>query len=396
MQVLVTASAHFAMTDDGSLWTSNASLHYSFWTRYLDVFDGVRLLVRANRSAEPPKGWKTATGPRISVIPIPDFASATGFAQNYRFIRKTVARALEGDDAIILRLPFFIGNEILRSVPASRPYGVEIVADPYDAYAPGANKHPLRPVLRWWFSRVLRDQCAHAAAAAYVTERALQTRYPCPSFSTNYSSIQLLDSDFVPAPRPPRYDPRTFTVITVGTLAQLYKAPDVLIDALGECVRAGTNLRLVVVGDGKYRPELEARAAGLGLQQHICFLGQLTTGDAVREELDQADLFVLPSRQEGLPKAMLEAMARGLPCVGSTVGGIPELLPAEDVVPPGDVFALATTIRAVLANPDRMAAMSARNLDKAREYREESLRARRIALYRTVQAKTEDWLKTRR
>jgi glycosyltransferase involved in cell wall biosynthesis len=179
----------------------------------------------------------------------------------------------------------------------------------------------------------------------------------------------------------------------VGTQAQLYKAPDVLIDAVATCVREGLDLKLVLVGDGKHRAELEAQAAALGLRERVCFRGQLTAGDAVRAELDQADLFVLPSHQEGLPRAMIEAMARGLPCIGSTVGGIPELLPLEDMVPPGDVIALAHKICEIVTNPERLARMSARNLEKAKEYRDEVLRERRDMFYHFVREKTEAWLK---
>jgi glycosyltransferase involved in cell wall biosynthesis len=93
---------------------------------------------------------------------------------------------------------------------------------------------------------------------------------------------------------------------------------------------------------------------------------------------------------------MLEAMARGLPCIGSTVGGIPELLPAEDLVPPGDAVALAAKIREVAADPERMARMSARNLAKAEEYRDEALRERRLAFYRYVRESTETWIRAAR
>jgi glycosyltransferase involved in cell wall biosynthesis len=112
----------------------------------------------------------------------------------------------------------------------------------------------------------------------------------------------------------------------------------------------------------------------------------------VRDELDQADLFILASYQEGLPRAMIEAMARALPCIGSTVGGIPELLAPEDIVPPGDVAALSAKIREVVTNPERMARMSARNLEKAKEYTNEILRERQIAFYNYVRKSTQDWL----
>jgi len=111
----------------------------------------------------------------------------------------------------------------------------------------------------------------------------------------------------------------------------------------------------------------------------------------VRDQLDQADLFVLPSRQEGVSRATIEAMARSLPCIATTIGGTSELLPPEDRVPPGDVPALAQRIRQVVTNPERMARMSARNLEKAKEYREKALRERWTAFYRHVRERTEAW-----
>jgi glycosyltransferase involved in cell wall biosynthesis len=108
----------------------------------------------------------------------------------------------------------------------------------------------------------------------------------------------------------------------------------------------------------------------------------------VRSILDGADLFILPSFQEGLPRAMVEAMARALPCIGSSVGGIGELLPPEDIVPPGDAAALARKIREVVASPERMRAMSARNLQRAGAYSTALCDERRIAFYQRVRAQT--------
>jgi glycosyltransferase involved in cell wall biosynthesis len=92
---------------------------------------------------------------------------------------------------------------------------------------------------------------------------------------------------------------------------------------------------------------------------------------------------------------MIEAMARALPCVGSSAGGIPELLPPEAIVPAGDGAALTDKICEVLSDPSRMSRMSARNLEKARAYRNAVLQPRRIAFYRWVQEATEAWHRTR-
>ncbi|MCA1669127.1 MAG: glycosyltransferase family 4 protein, partial [Thermomicrobia bacterium] len=213
------------------------------------------------------------------------------------------------------------------------------------------------------------------------------------AFTTYYSDVELSKETYVAAPRIPRCV-GTFTLVTVGSLAQMYKAPDVQIDAVAQLVQEGLDLRLVLIGDGKHRPELAVRAAALGMAERIVFRGQLTAGATVRAALDAADIFCMPSRTEGMPRAMIEAMARGLPCIGSTMGGIPELLPAEDMVPPGDVAALAEIIRAVVTNPERMARMSARNLARAHDYGEDALRTRRTNFYCTLRQRTEGWAET--
>jgi glycosyltransferase involved in cell wall biosynthesis len=85
-------------------------------------------------------------------------------------------------------------------------------------------------------------------------------------------------------------------------------------------------------------------------------------------------------------------MARGLPCIGSNVGGIPELLPEEDMVNPGCHITLAHKIREVVTNPYRLATMSISNLEKAKNYKEDILQKRRIKFYNHVKEKTQTWL----
>ncbi len=81
--------------------------------------------------------------------------------------------------AVIARVPGQVGTSLLWALRLRRhPYGVEVVGDPHDVFAPGAVRHPLRRLFRWQGSRALRRQCVESACASYVTERTLQARYP--------------------------------------------------------------------------------------------------------------------------------------------------------------------------------------------------------------------------
>lgn len=140
-----------------------------------------------------------------------------------------------------------------------------------------------------------------------------------------------------------------FTVGWVGRLTR-EKGADVLLDALGRAAMPrGT--RVALLGDGADRPELEARARSLAVESRIAWLGVVR--DAAR--LYRAfDVFVLSSRTEGTPIALFEAMAAGVPVVATCVGGVPDVVTADEalLVPSEDPDALAAAVRAIHDDPD--------------------------------------------
>jgi glycosyltransferase involved in cell wall biosynthesis len=167
--------------------------------------------------------------------------------------------------------------------------------------------------------------------------------------------------------------------LVVGTAGILEhrKGIDVLIDA---CSRVGRPLRLELFGDGSLRSELERRAVSLGVE--AVFHGQV---DGVRERLPELDVFVLSSRDENLPIALLEAMAAALPVVATRVGGVAELV--EDgvsglLVRPDDVDGIATALEALASDEalrERVARAGARRV--ADDFSDEAMARRMVELY---------------
>jgi glycosyltransferase involved in cell wall biosynthesis len=394
MRVLVAIDHRFDSTPDGAVWTQTMFTP-SYWNRYLDVFDEVSVVARVRPVEKALPGWIQVNVDRITVQPLPHYLGPWEYFRQRQQVLAAAQKAFTVGDAIMF---YSASPPVLamqkKAASLDYPFGVYIIANPYDVFSPGAVRSPLRPFFRWLAPRQLRSLCQNASAAAYITEAALQQQYP-PSptaFTTYYSMAELTDEVFVKQPRTFSPSQTSWKLITVGAMSQLYKAQDILIAAIALCVRQGLDLQLIFVGDGQYRPMLEAQAAERGVGDRCHFRGQLTTGSVVRQELDQADLFVLPSRQEGLPRAMLEAMARGLPCLGSTVGGISELLSPEDMVPPADVEALAAKIREMITDAERLNQASARNLDRAQDYREHCIREQRTMFYKTLRQQTEEWM----
>jgi glycosyltransferase involved in cell wall biosynthesis len=382
----------------------------SFWERYLEVFDTVRIVARAARVEQTPEGWLPVTGNNILFHGLPDFRGPWQCLKRYPAIQAAVRAAVPTQGAVIMRVASQVANVLEGHLePRNYPYALEVVGDPYEVFAPGVVDHPLRSFFRWHFSRHLRRQCLRAIGVAYVTKRTLQQRYPhglvsasvsdvdLPESavlgglaSTHYSSIELGPAGIAETIRK-RNPSGPYQLVTVGSLAQLYKGTDVLIEAMALCVRAGIDVTALIVGDGRFRPQLMNQAERLGIASRIRFLGQVTAGEPVRRILDTSDMFVLPSRTEGLPRAAIEAMARALPCIGSAVGGIPELLDASDLVPAGDPVALAAKIQEVLKDPSRMEAMSRRNLAASRDYIDSVLGERRRHFYEHVRDSTRIW-----
>lgn len=392
MRVIVTSEHRFLRTPDGRIWTQTES-RYPAFKSYLAVFDEALIVARVRDVQEMLPGTHQADGPGVSFRAWPYYVGPWQYVRRWPTLRRTAANTLGQNDAVIMR-PGQVANTLYPYIQRSRiPYGLLIVSDPADVFSPDAVRHPLRFFFRWWFIHNLRVQCARARAVAYVTTHALQRRYPpAPgAFTTSFSDVDLSEEQFTPHARQVNTVKKNYTLIGVGGLEQLYKGVDLLIQAVSQCRSAGVNVCMVWLGEGKHRREFEQQAAALGLQDFVRFRGQVMAGQEVTSELDQADLFVMPSRAEGLPRAMIEAMARGLPCIGSTVGGIPELLEEDDMFPPNRSDVLATKIAKVLGNPQRMQKMSLRNWEKAHEFQTAHMEQRKKVFYGKVREMTESW-----
>jgi glycosyltransferase involved in cell wall biosynthesis len=156
-----------------------------------------------------------------------------------------------------------------------------------------------------------------------------------------------------------------FAFFFVGRLSPV-KDLGTLLDAFARLSPAiQDRAHLYVVGDGSERAGLEAQRAALGLRERVTFLGARSE---VGELLLAADAFVMSSKSEGLPMVLLEAMAVGVPCVATAVGGIPQLFGDDRglMVPAQDAAALANAMERVAGSPDLRARLAAQALANLR------------------------------
>ncbi|HPE60908.1 MAG: glycosyltransferase [Thiothrix sp.] len=377
---------------DDSYWTDSA-FDNGFWQRYLSVFSQIGIIARASRVQTPQPGWKRVDSAQVHFHALPFYLGPLGFLRRFFSLSQALNRlcdAQAGQAAWIIRAPSILGILLYRKLlPRGIPFHLEVVGDPEDAFAATVIDHPLRHFFRWFFTRELKRQCAAARGVAYVTRERLQQRYPCAhqAFSAAYSSIELPQEQVVRTLPQPRTG-RALRLLFIGSLAQRYKGLHVLLAALQQCREQGWPFSLDVLGDGRFRPELmqQARALGLGAQVH--FHGMVAARSEVIGYLDRADLFVLPSLTEGLPRVVIEAMARGIPCVATRVGGIPELLTEADMVPPNDPEALAVRIMVLARSPALRTRQARHNLVTVQDYLDSVLARRRTGFYRRIAACT--------
>lgn len=393
MKVIVATDLRGVIDREGRSWVGYPA-GYDHWCKYLEVFDQVQVMARLEPVASVPGDFLRIDGELVSVAAVPYFVGPREYLVQRKSVFRLIQSQLRLQAAVLLKAPGQVASVTSSVMQVGRPYGIEVVGDPYEVFAPGVVSHPLRRYFRWRSVYQLRNAAQRAVAVRYVSGLYLPVRYPSApsSLAVVCSDIELLDLHFRQPAREELRD-QGYALVTVGSLEQLYKGIDVLLEAVAFASRDLSDLTLRIVGDGRYRHELELLANRLSIADRVTFVGQLPGGDAVRAELDRATLFVMASRTEGLPRAMIEAMARGRPCIGTTVGGIPELLSPEDMVPSNDSKALAAKIVEVLGDPSRMRAMSERNLAKAAEYRDDILRVRRNEFYRHVRDSTEEWMR---
>jgi len=142
-------------------------------------------------------------------------------------------------------------------------------------------------------------------------------------------------------------------VMTTSRLSK-EKGIDILLRAWANVMRQERGPKLIILGTGPLERELKSLSESLGVMESVTFLGMV---ENVMEHVKQADLFVLPSRTEGLSNALLEAMSYGLPCIATKVGGNIELMgeDGDKIIEYGN-FVVANN--GLLVNPDDVEGLS--------------------------------------
>ena len=376
MELLIAADQRYERTPDGAVWTRMPPAA-DFWAAHCRRFSRVTVLARVREVASPPARSLRVDAPGVSICAAPDYQGFQGFLAALPRIWRIARRQLARRPVILLRVPSQLAYAVWWAA-GWRVDGVEVLADPRSLYGPGAVGSGKWSFWRRALAAAGVDAHLHAicgrAKAAVAVSAALRGHY-CRRGEV-LVDLEVPATDLARV----RSQPQGAALVSVGGFDHPVKGHDVLIEALARLpdpLRGAA--RLTIVGEGRLGPALEAQARRCGV--HLQLPGAVGGPAAVRPFFDQADLFVLASRSEGQPRALIEAMAAGLPAVATAVGGTAELLDPDQLVPPDDPDALARAIARLLLCPDRYQTASQKGLLRAADFEACRQRARRAAFW---------------
>lgn len=349
---------------------------YDFFSDYLDVFPEVTLAARVRDVQAAPPGVQRTDGKGLTVLPLPDLHSFRWLLSSRR-LRRVLTEGVRHSDAVCVRVPSLAGR--LAAHIANReqtPLMFELIGDPLlsiRAAAPGT----IGKVLATWEDTEVRKIVKRSVSGTYVSHRHLQARYPPSSgvVTASVSSIRL-NREWLTQPRKFPAPPSPLNLVLVASLVPV-KHHEILLRSLHEMVILGLDVRLNLVGDGPLRGKLQSLAARLEIGERVRFFGHIAERKELAAVLDASDLFVMASATEGLPRSMIEAMARGLPAVGCDIPGIAELLDKEQLISVNEPGAWAAKIQEICAEPERLNRYAERSYNTSLMFEDRLLSKRR-------------------
>ncbi|MGL5434757.1 MAG: glycosyltransferase family 4 protein [Lachnospiraceae bacterium] len=329
----------------GKLYT-DGNFNLKVWKRYIDLTsEKMTVIFREDSQTFPVeearKHLNVFDDSEINSIILPDMYRPKSYffsISKRKLLKKEIDKAVNEHDCIIIRSlgNIYVDYAIESARKYNKPYLVEVTGVYWDNSwyhsLPGKVLAPQREISA-------KKAIKNAPYAVYVTERALQKRYPCDGVLLGCSDVELKESDcIVISNRLKRIEAKKEKIVlgTAGFVSLKTKGQHDVIKALGELKRQGINnyeYQLIGLGDDLF---LKSVAKKYDVEDEVVFLGG-KTHDEVFKWFDSLDIYIQPSYQEGLCRAIIEAMSRGCPVICSNAGGNDELIDANFIFHRGNV-----------------------------------------------------------
>lgn len=296
-------------------------------------------------------------------------------------IKKQIESAVIASDKIIIRSigNFYTNTTLKYCKKYNKDYLIEVTGFAFE----GLWYHSLYGKLVAIPREIkLKKSIKNAPYAVYVTEKALQKRYPCKGKTLGCSDVELIDMDECNvSERISNLDKSTNETLKLGTAAFLdvkWKGQQDVIKVIYKLKKAGYNNFIYELIGGGNKSYLEKLVEKYGLKENVKILG-VKKREEVFEWLKNIDIYIQPSYQEGLCRAVVEAMSMACPVIASDAGGNAELIDKKMIYPKGNVKMLFEIL--MKTNKNLLCDQVNNNFEKAHAYQKELLNKKRDNFY---------------
>lgn len=372
---------------DGPLFYDSEGRYYEFayhelLERYAYLADDITFMMRT----KPISGDRkfTPVPSAVHVVSVPNFKSPKLYLTERKRAEKIVEKQVRNSDIVVLRTQSSIAQLALKYIhELKKPYIIESVGCSWDSYW---NHGMLGKMVAPYMYYKTKKAIAEAGYVYYVTTQFLQKRYPTNGKSVSCSNVVLdklegktLDKRLE---KIHQFNPNEKLVLgTAAALDTRYKGQEYVIRSIRGLLETGYNVEYHLAGGmtgAKENSFLKELAYKCGVSERVIFCGSLAS-DQMPEYYDSLDIYVQPSKQEGLPRAVIEAMSRGCPVIGTSIAGIPELVQEQFLFKKGSEKDFVKALQRILKSD--LSEIATENFEKARKYEKNNLKEKRERFY---------------
>lgn len=353
---------------DGERYYYSYGFDEEFFRRYLSIFDELNIIGRVKKQKSLSNDFIVNEGVNFNTI-----SNLKELKQ--KETRKRILEDIKKSDYLVIRLPSILGFYAVKWAERyNKPYLIEVVGCPWDALA---NKGYMQIPIALIITLLMKRTVLKAKNVVYVTEKFLQRRYPTRGKQIACSNVTLRNVDeedlLNRLDRIKNHNGEKIILGTCATIDVIYKGQEDVIKAISKLKQEGFDIEYQLVGGGS-KTYLESVATKYGVLDQIKFIGTLKHDD-VFNWLEQIDIYVHPSKQEGLSRAIIEAMSKGCPIFAANAGGIHEQIDRDFIFEKGNVQAICEIYKKF--TPEIMELQSKKNHENSKKYLKHILYDRR-------------------
>lgn len=296
---------------------------------------------------------------------------------------KLVEEAVKRSDLCVVHVYSTHASMVLRYAKVlGKPCVNVVVGDPWDSFWNYSMVGKIIAPFAYFSLKIMQKKAKYSI---YVTNEYLQNRYPTEGETIACSNVDMNTGDLEAlSKRKDKIENSNKKRLKIATLAALnvrYKGQEFVIKAINLLRSKGIDKFEYHMAGGGDASFLQSLIEKYNLQDCVFIHGAIPHSE-ITKFLDDTDIYIQPSKQEGLPRALIEAMSRACLCLGSRTAGIPELLDSDYIFPKGDYKCVAKFLQRI--TKDKMLEQAERNFSEAKFYDKNILDKRRCDFLNTI------------